>query len=773
MKKRFMKKTLSAVSAVAVLAQLTVPGLVIAESADGTATKFVFSDSGITAQKGSYTGYKISDTALTINESGIYEVSGSCSDGSIKVKKGTKGVTVILNGIELSSKDTAPICFNKSSEVTLTANASTVNTLSDSELNNDENYSDNENAENAVIKCKDGSSVKINGSGTINITANGKNGIKSGETTEEDGEASLTVEDVTLNISAPVNDAVNAESLLNVKSGNIDISAADDALHSDYKLIIGEENAQKTPVINISSCYEGLEGANIYIYSGDININSSDDGINAANSELENYDFSMDILGGNIYVNAEKGDGLDSNGTLTVSGGTVNVFSTSSGANSPLDSDGTFKITGGTVFAVGNSGMAQTPVSGSQNYITFGAGKGMGDRSNPADDGFHRSDDNGQPPQPPEGNEAFNGNSEPPQNNMFGEQSNMQQPPKRDDNMQRPEQSNNNGTDNGQPPQDFMNNGTGQNQASTVNISSGDSLLITDSNNTSIYNASAVRGANYVFYSDSNISENETYTLNINGSAAATATTAESASTGGFDNRPNGGAGYRPNQDSSTGNTSGGSSGSSGASSGTSSDMFSPSFPSDSKPNGNINSDKPGFGFKDIENNAWYYNAINYVVRKNLMNGYSDEEFSPNSPITRAMFITVLYRMENEPETNSENTFEDVEENAYYRDAVLWANENNIAEGITENEFAPNDSITREQMAAIAYRYAKYKGMNTSLKNETTYTDNQNISSYAKEAVSWAADNNIMNGDDKGGFLPAEKSTRAQAAAVFMRIMGI
>ena len=150
------------------------------------ATVLTFTDSGITAQDGG-TGYEIDGTALTIQDAGVYSVSGSCADGSIKVKKGVTGVTLILSGLTLTSADTAPITCAKSTGVTIAAAAGTVNTLTDSEKNNDETYPNNENAENAVIKCKDGSQVTLSGSGALNITANGKSGIKSGATTDEEG----------------------------------------------------------------------------------------------------------------------------------------------------------------------------------------------------------------------------------------------------------------------------------------------------------------------------------------------------------------------------------------------------------------------------------------------------------------------------------------------------------------------------------------------------------------------------------------------------------
>jgi len=271
------------------------------------------------------TGYEIDGTALTITSSGTYTVSGSCADGSIKVKKSTTGVTLVLDGLTLTSENTAAITCGKSSEVTILVSNGTENSLSDTEQNNDDNYPENENAENAVIKCKDGSLVTLCGDGELTITANGKNGIKSGATTDEDGEASLTIRDLTLNIDAPVNDAINAEQLLNVESGTLTIDAADDAIHCDLVLNIGADGTDG-PTIDITNCCEGLEGAELNVCSGDITINASDDCLNAANSDLTDYDFTMTISGGTIDAYSSAGDGFDSNGDLTITGDTVIVW---------------------------------------------------------------------------------------------------------------------------------------------------------------------------------------------------------------------------------------------------------------------------------------------------------------------------------------------------------------------------------------------------------------------------------------------------------------
>ena len=267
---------------------LLVPKISAAEYTASGATKFVFKDSGITVTEGNYTGYKIEGTELTINGAGTYIVSGSCSNGSIKVKKGATGVTLVLNGLTLTSAATAPIACNKSTEVNIVAASGTTNTLTDSAKNNDDNYPDNEDAENAVIKCKDGSQVTISGSGTLVVNAKGKNGIKSGTTTDEEGPASLTIQDVTLKITASVNDAINAEQTLNIESGTLTISAEDDAIHSDYTLNIGASGTTG-PTINITGCCEGLEAAALNILSGNISITASDDCLNAANSDLTGY----------------------------------------------------------------------------------------------------------------------------------------------------------------------------------------------------------------------------------------------------------------------------------------------------------------------------------------------------------------------------------------------------------------------------------------------------------------------------------------------------
>lgn len=346
----------------------------------GEETALAFSDSGISVTSGSSNGFEYEGTALTIDAAGTYVLSGSCADGSVKVKKGTTGVTLVLNGLTLTSSNTAPIACSKSTEVTVVTAAGTENTLTDAAENNNDDYPDNENAENAVIKCKDGSTVTLCGTGTLTLNANGKNGIKSGATTDAEGEASLTIRELTLNINAAVNDAVNAEQYLAVESGALNLAAADDALHCDLTMDVGAEGTDG-PTIKITKAYEGIEAATLNIQSGDISILCTDDCMNVANSDLDSYDFSMNISGGTIVAYTTEGDGFDSNGSLTISGGNVTVWTASSADNQPLDADGTFSITGGTVLAGGGSAGMGMNLSATQAYVTFGS-TGMGGMGN-------------------------------------------------------------------------------------------------------------------------------------------------------------------------------------------------------------------------------------------------------------------------------------------------------------------------------------------------------------------------------------------------------
>ncbi len=131
--------------------------------------------------------------------------------------------------------------------------------------------------------------------------------------------------------------------------------------------------------------------------------------------------------------------------------------------------------------------------------------------------------------------------------------------------------------------------------------------------------------------------------------------------------------------------------------------------------------------FTDVKENDWFYDSVKYAYENDLMKGISNTEFAPDSEVTRAMFVTVIYRMENEPQTENVLLLM-LKAAAITKNAVAWANENGIVSGISEECFAPNEPITREQMAAIIYRYAAFKGYDITTSSNTSYTDNDDIS---------------------------------------------
>ena len=174
--------------------------------------------------------------------------------------------------------------------------------------------------------------------------------------------------------------------------------------------------------------------------------------------------------------------------------------------------------------------------------------------------------------------------------------------------------------------------------------------------------------------------------------------------------------------------------------------------------------------FGDVKKRDWFYFSVKFAYDFGLMKGTTEMEFSPDSYMTRAMFVMIIYRMEKEPQAGG-TVFVDVEIGSYYDRAVAWANANGIVSGVSKDRFAPNDPITREQMATILYRYADFKGFDIESNGNTAYSDSDSISGYARNAVSWAAANLLMKGNADGSFSPKSNTTRAQAAAVFARMI--
>ena len=171
-----------------------------------------------------------------------------------------------------------------------------------------------------------------------------------------------------------------------------------------------------------------------------------------------------------------------------------------------------------------------------------------------------------------------------------------------------------------------------------------------------------------------------------------------------------------------------------------------------------------------MEVGSWYEEAVGYAVENNLFNGISETEFAPNDILTRAMLVTVIYRLENPETKKAFHGFADVDDGEWYFDAVAWAAKSGIVSGVSETEFAPDDGITREQMATIIYRYAKMKGYDMqNISNLSDFTDATQISDWAVDAVKWANGAEIITGVSKTSISPKLTATRAQVAAILMR----
>lgn len=175
--------------------------------------------------------------------------------------------------------------------------------------------------------------------------------------------------------------------------------------------------------------------------------------------------------------------------------------------------------------------------------------------------------------------------------------------------------------------------------------------------------------------------------------------------------------------------------------------------------------------FTDIPVNAWYYDDVEFVLKKGLFRGTSASTFSPNAPMTRAMLVTVLYRLEGEPSGNV-NSFIDVPGNAWYTDAVAWASANNIVNGVGNNRFEPERDVTREEIATILYRYAMHKKHGVSMHNDLSgYADSGRISKWAIAAMRWANAEAIITGRTKTTLVPGGKALRAEVAAIIRRFL--
>ena len=667
---------------------------------------FTFTSSGVTAASETGSGYKISGTALTISASGVYRITGRCSDGSITVKKGTTGVTLVLDDLTLTSTDTAPLSCSKTTEVTLYISGTV--TLTDAEDPANETSADTTVAdafEGAAIKVKSGASLLITGTGTLTADGSGcKNGIKGAST------ASITVgasasDAFTLNVKAANNglasdgtlmivggtvtvtagddgikfdpDADDTESrgVLTITGGAVNVSAGDDGIKAYYDVVIGTQGSSTGPVINITKSTEGIEGATVTLYSGSGTIVASDDGINAANSDLASYSFQLTVAGGSWVVNA-CGDGLDSNGSIVNSGGSMTVWGAADNGNSAVDYgdyNASWTVSGGEITAVGMSGMAATPTSGS--YIVFGT-SGMG--GGMPGFGF------------PSGTDAETAS-----------------------------------TDDGAAVSAF--GGPGGQQpgfGGSISIAAGSALSIKDSSGNILWSGTAPRQANWLLYAGSALQSGTTYTLYVNGASVTTATVVSGSQQGGA-LQP--GMGGNPGQGGTT-------------------------------PVQTVG------GFTDVYPSSYFASAVEWAVQQSITNGTSASTFSPNDSCTRAQAVTFLWRAAGSPEpTATSCPFTDVSASSYYYTAVLWAYENGITLGTSDTAFSPNATVTRAQVVTFLCRALNGSGSGTNPFGDVSG------GAYYYDAVLWAVANGVTTGTTASTFSPAETCTRAQIVTFLYR----
>ena len=792
-----MKKKLLAALLASALAAGLLPTSACAASSSYTtanATLVTLTDSSATA-KGKYTGYEIDGTDVSITAAGTYVFSGDCDNGSITVKKGVTGVTIVLNGLTLTNDDSAAITLNKTAEASLIAAAGTTNTVADTAGANDEN---------AAVKVKSGAALAIGGTGTLTVDGNAKNGIKgaadavitvaevklninaandglscddelnitggtlsitaggdavkaspdTGENPDTNSLGNVTISGGTLTLNATedgiqadgdltisggtfhvktngghttaltddsasckgfkagktltvtggtltvdsADDALHASTDVTISGGTLTLATGDDGVHADNDLVIGTKGASSTstPRINITASYEGLEGTTVTVYSGDIDVVASDDGVNAASSTLGEHSdkYAISIAGGDLYIDAGS-DGLDSNNNINITGGKVEVYGADAMMDAAIDYDGTFTLSGGTLFGAG-----MEPTAGTQAYIAVGetspSGGGMGGGPNgqgggqgmtPPGDANGSADGNRPTPPSFSGNTSTDGTFTPPTKPSGGKAD-------------------------GKP------SGNLPNRESALGIKEGSVITVQDSSGKTLCTATALGSMSSVIFSSADIKEGETYTVLVDGTSVGTAeaklgTTDSSSSMSTF--KP--GQGGQPNQNGSQATVG---------------------------------------SFKDVPQNSWFASAVQYVTSSSLMNGTSTTAFSPNATMSRGMLMTVLARYAGESTEGG---------TVWYEKGMNWAKNKGISDGS-----APNRNITREQLAAMLYRYA---GEPDGTADLSAYTDAGSVSAYAEKAVQWCVKNGILTGKTSSTLAPKATATRAECAAMLQRFASL
>ena len=790
------KKLLAALLASALAAgMLPTSACAASDYTTANATLVTLTDSSATA-KGKYSGCEIDGTDVSITAAGTYVFSGDCDNGSITVKKGVTGVTIVLNGLTLTNDDSAAITLNKTAEASLIAAAGTTNTVADTEGSNDEN---------AAVKVKSGAALAISGTGTLTVDGNVKNGIKGA------AEAVITVAEVKLNINA-ANDGLSCDDELNITGGTLNITAGGDAV----KASPDTDNTENPDTTSLG---------NVTISGGTLTLNATGDGIQA--------DGDLTISGGTFHVKTNGGHttaltddsasckGFKAGGALTVAGGTVNVDS----ADDALHANTDVTISGGTLtLATGDDGVhadndlvigargassTSTPrinitasyeglegttvtvyigdidvaasddgvnaasstlgehsdkyaisIAGGDLYIDAGSdgldsnndismtgGKvevygadAMMDAAIDYDGTFTLSGGTlfGAGMEPTAGTQAYIAVGETSPSGGMGGGPNGQgggqgmTPPTdangtTDGNRPTPPNFSGNTSTDGTftPPTkpsggkaDGKPSGNLPNRESALGIKEGSVITVQDSSGKTLYTATARGSMSSVIFSSADIKEGETYTVLVDGTSVGTAeaklgTTDSSSSNSNF--KP--GQGGQPNQNGSQATVG---------------------------------------SFRDVAQNSWFASAVQYVTSSSLMNGTSTTAFSPSATMSRGMLMTVLARYAGESTEGG---------TVWYEKGMNWAKNKGISDGS-----APNRNITREQLAAMLYRYA---GEPDGAADLSAYTDAGSVSAYAEKAVQWCVKNGILTGKASSTLAPKATATRAECAAMLQRFASL
>lgn len=583
-----MKKRLFAALLASALAAGMLPASACAASMSYTtsnATLIRFTDAAAKAS-GKYSGCEIDGTDVSITAAGTYVFSGDCDDGSITVKKGVSGVTIVLNGLTLTNADSA-------------------------------------------------------------------------------------------------DDALHANADVSITGGTLTLATGDDGVHADNDLVIGAKGSSSTatPKISITASYEGLEGTTVNVYSGDIDVAASDDGVNAASSQLgERSDkYAINIAGGDLYIDAGS-DGLDSNNDITITGGKVEVYGADAMMDAAIDYDGTFTLFGGTLFGAG-----MEPTAGTQAYIAVGETSpsgGMGGGPNGGQGMTPPGDANGSQMTPPD----FSGNGGTP-----------------------PEKPSDNGRG-GQP------GGAPANRESALGIKEGSVITVQDSSGKTLYTATALGSMSSVIFSSPDIREGETCTVLVDGASVGTAaaklgTADSSSSMSTFEP----GQGGKPNRNDGQ-NTVGGFRDvaqnswyagavqyvtSSSLMNGTSSTAFSPNA---SMSRGMLMTVLARYAGESTEDGTvWYEKGMNWAKSKGVSDGSA-----PNANITREQLAAMLYRYAGEPDGAADlSAYTDAGAvSSWAEKAVAWCVAKGILTGRTDTTLAPEAAATRAECAAMLQRFA-------------------------------------------------------------------